>query len=136
MPDACPALLRMMLVALALLVVTTIVSMPLPASAGSYESCLGSCAIPSYANSQACIDRRAKCSTNSSGSAPSSNSQHYGAIAFSTKTRAYGVDSNSLTQERADSIAMSECASLADDCGHCHINRDWCAGRMQAKMAE
>jgi hypothetical protein len=20
--------------------------------------------------------------------------------------------------------------------GHCHINRDWCAGRMQAKMAE
>jgi len=109
------ALLRMMLAALALFGVT-IVSMPLPASAGSYEMCLGSCAIGSYANSPACIDRRVRCSINHSGSAPSSNPQNYGAIAFSKKTHAYGVDSNSLTQRRADSIAMSRCASIAGDC--------------------
>jgi hypothetical protein len=47
---------------------------------------------------------------------PSSNPQNYGAIAFSKKTHAYGVDSNSLTQRRADSIAMSECTSNAGDC--------------------
>jgi len=121
MSDTCPALLRRMFAALSLFVVTTIVSMPLPASAGSYESCLGSCAIGSYANSPACIDRRAQCATNSLGSAPSSNSQHYGAIAFSTTTRAYGVDSNSLTKERADSIAISECGSASKNAGDCAV---------------
>lgn len=115
MSDACPVLLRMMFAALALFVVTTIVSMPLSASAASYESCLGSCAIPSSANSPACTARRAACA-NPSGSAPSSNPQHYGAIAFSKKMHAYGVGSSPFSQRRADSIAMSECASLEGDC--------------------
>jgi len=120
MPDKCPVRLPVMLVALAL-VITIIVSMPLPASAGSYESCLGSCAIGSSANSPGCIDRRAQCSTNSSSSAQSSNPQNYGAIAYNKTARSYGVGSNYLTQKRADNAAMSRCAAQSNNVGDCAV---------------
>ena len=114
MSDTFPALLRMVFAAVALFVVTTIVSMPLSASAGSYESCLGSCAIPSSANSPACTARRAACA-NPSGSAPSS--QHYGAIAYSASTTKSGSSWGFSTQRGAESRAIHECILAAKGAG-------------------
>jgi hypothetical protein len=119
MSGKCSVRLRVVFVALAL-VITIIVSMPLPASAGSYELCLGSCAIGSYANSPACMDRRVQCLTPSS-SAQSSNPNNYGAIAYSKTARSYGVGSNYLTQKQADSAAMSRCATQSNNAGDCAV---------------
>jgi hypothetical protein len=112
MSDKCPVRLRVVFVALAL-VITIIVSSPLPASAGSYESCLGSCAIGSFANSPECMSRRAECSIPSSPQMES-----FGAIAYSVSTNNVGYSNDASSAKEAERIALSYCSEDkgADDC--------------------
>jgi hypothetical protein len=118
MSDKCPVRLRVVFVALAL-VITIIVNMPLPASAGSYESCLGSCAIGSSANSPACIDRRAQCSTDSSGSQRRAQGTAYGAIAYSISKDKVGFSHDYNSIEAAERRAVSECRRETGGAGDC-----------------
>jgi len=116
MTDSRPALPHMMLAALAPLVVTTIVSMQVPASAGSYESCLGSCAMGSNRDSPGCIDRSVKCLTPGPSS---SQSGSIGAIAYSITANKSGHSYGYPTQREAERRAVSEClkaSNRANDC--------------------
>ncbi|SDR31120.1 protein of unknown function [Rhizobiales bacterium GAS113] len=113
--------LRATLATLGLIGAALPVCTPLPAKAGSYESCVGFCAIGSYANSPTCIARKAQCASSPSTPNASSGSGNYGAIAFSRRSHAYGVDSNSQTQERADRLARNGCLSVTKNAGDCAV---------------
>jgi hypothetical protein len=105
--------------ALALSVIAVIVSMPLPASAGSYESCLGSCAIGSNRDSPMCIDRSAEC-LRPSGPGSTPRRDLYGAIAYSWTLHSAGISSEYGTQAEADKVATKYCKDM-DGAADCEI---------------
>ncbi len=120
MSDTCPVLLRMITAALPLLVVATIVGMPLPASAGSYGSCLGSCAIPSSANSPTCSARRAACA-NPSGSQGRAQGRAYGAMAYNATAKSFGESHGYASQKRAEDEALAACVSASNGVIGCTV---------------
>jgi hypothetical protein len=115
MSDRSPVGLRVEFVALAL-VITIIVSMPLPASAGSYESCLGSCAIGSNRDSPGCTERSATCLTPGSGT---KSRPRFGAIAYSITANKSGLSYGYPTQGEAERKAVSACLKETNGATDC-----------------
>ena len=71
--------------------------------------CLGSCGIPSQANSPYCSQRRIDCNNPSRTHPSPSQTQFYGAIAYSLSANKVGYSHDYRTAEQAERRAVYEC---------------------------